>query len=76
MPYQVTVEPSGYTFEVESGQTILDAALKSGVYLPHACSNGVCSACKIVVAEGEVDLGEASEFALLDSERADERMRA
>ena len=37
MTYQVKVEPSGDTFDVEEGQTILDAALKSGVYLPHAC---------------------------------------
>jgi phenol hydroxylase P5 protein len=76
MTYQVKVEPSGDAFEVEEGQTILDAALKSGVYLPHACSQGVCSACKIVVAEGEGDIGEASEFALLDSERAEGRALA
>lgn len=71
MKYQVKVEPSGDVFEVEEGQAILDAALRSGVYLPHACSHGVCSACKIMVAEGEVDIGEASPFALLDEERAD-----
>ncbi len=76
MTYQVKVEPSGDTFDVEEGQTILDAALKSGVYLPHACSHGVCSTCKIVVVEGEVDIGEASEFALLDSERGEGRVLA
>jgi phenol/toluene 2-monooxygenase (NADH) P5/A5 len=69
--YQVKVEPSGEVFEVEEGQTILDAALRSAVYLPHACSHGVCSTCKIVVAEGEVGIGAASPFALLDDERAE-----
>lgn len=71
MTYRVTVEPLGEVLEVEAGQTILDAALRSGLYLPHACSKGVCSACKIQVLQGEIDLGEASEFALLDSERQD-----
>jgi len=69
MAYRVTVEPSGEVLEVEEGQTILDAALRSGLYLPHACSRGVCSACKIQIVDGEVDVGNASEFALLDSER-------
>lgn len=71
MTYQVKVEPSGEVFEMEEGQSLLDAALRSGVYLPHACLHGVCSTCKIVVTEGEVDIGEASPFALLDEERAD-----
>ncbi len=76
MKYQVTVEPLGTVIEVEQGQTILDAALRSGLALPHACSQGVCSACKIDIIEGEVDIGDASEFALLDSERAESKCLA
>ncbi|MCX2975459.1 2Fe-2S iron-sulfur cluster binding domain-containing protein [Halieaceae bacterium IMCC8485] len=69
MAHQVTVGHPGKVFQVEEGQTILDAALRSGFYLPHACSRGVCSACKIQIVQGEVDVGNASEFALMDSER-------
>ena len=76
MAYRVRVEPLGEVIHVERGQTILDAALRSGVHLPHACSRGVCSACKIEVLEGEVDIGEVSNFALLDSERADNQCLA
>ena len=42
MSYEVTVEPLGVTIGVEEGQNILDAALRQGVYLPHACGHGLC----------------------------------
>jgi len=69
MSYQVTIEPLGEIIEVEEGQTILDAALRAGVYLPHACGHGLCGTCKVDVVEGEVEHGDASPFALMDMER-------
>lgn len=72
MSHQLTIEPLGATIEVEDGQTILDAALRQGIYIPHACGHGLCGTCKIEVLEGEVDLGNANPFALMDFER-DER---
>lgn len=69
MSYELTIEPLGRTIEVEDGQTILDAALRAGVYLPHACGQGYCATCKITIADGEIDHGSASNFALMDYER-------
>ncbi len=69
MSYQVTIEPLGETIEVEEGQSLLDAALRNGVYLPHACGHGLCATCKVDILEGEVDYGDASPFALMDMER-------
>ncbi len=69
MTYEVTIEPTGEILEVEEGQNILDAALRSGVYLPHACGHGLCATCKVDVLDGEVDFGDASPFALMDMER-------
>ncbi len=69
MSYQLTFESTGQVLEVEEGQTILDAALRAGIYLPHACCHGLCATCKIVVTDGEVDHGVASNFALMDYER-------
>lgn len=71
MGYTLEIEPTGDSVEVEEGQTLLDAALRQGVYLPHACNHGLCGTCKVEVLEGEVDLGEASPFALMDVERED-----
>jgi phenol/toluene 2-monooxygenase (NADH) P5/A5 len=69
MSYQLTIEPLGATIDVEDGQTILDAALRQGIYLPHACGHGLCGTCKVEVSNGLVDHGEANLFALMDFER-------
>ena len=69
MCYELTIEPLGQTIEVEDDQTILDAALRAGIWLPHACCHGLCATCKVQVTEGEVEYGDASPFALMDFER-------
>jgi phenol hydroxylase P5 protein len=71
MTYQLTIEPLGETVSVDESQTVLDACLRSGIYLPYACGHGLCGTCKVTVTDGEVDLGDASPFALLDFERAE-----
>ncbi|BBB27591.1 NADH:ubiquinone reductase (Na(+)-transporting) subunit F [Amphritea japonica] len=76
MSYEVTVEPTGDVIEVEEGQTILDAALRQGVWLPFACGHGTCATCKVQVLEGEGDLGNASPFALMDMEREEGKILA
>ena len=67
--YQLTIEPLGETINVERDQSILDAALRAGVYLPYACNHGLCGTCKVEVVEGEVEHNHASPFALLDLEK-------
>ena len=69
MSQQLTIEPLGATIEVEDGQTLLDAALRQGIYIPHACGHGLCGTCKVHVCDGEVDHGAANPFALMDVER-------
>jgi len=76
MTYEVTIEPTGDVIEVEEGQTILDAALRQGVWLPFACGHGTCATCKCQVTDGDVDLGNASPFALMDSERDEGKILA
>jgi phenol hydroxylase P5 protein len=72
MTYSLTIESIGQTIPIEADQTVLDACLRAGVWLPHACCHGLCGTCKIDVADGEFDHGDASPFALMDFER-DER---
>ncbi len=67
--YTVRLEPIGVEFEVEDGETVLDAAFRQGISLPHGCKEGQCSACKCNLVEGEVDLLKYSTFALSDGER-------
>ena len=69
MSFQLTIEPLGRCIEVDEGQTILDACLREGIWLPHACCHGMCATCKVQVTDGDVDHGEASSFALMEFER-------
>lgn len=69
MSNQLTIEPLGETLEVEDGQTILDACLRAGIWLPYACNHGLCGTCKLQVLDGEVEHNDASSFALMDLER-------
>ncbi|QCP85511.1 2Fe-2S iron-sulfur cluster binding domain-containing protein [Cereibacter sphaeroides] len=67
--YKVRLEPVGVEFEVREDETILDAAFRQGISLPHGCKEGQCSACKCVLTEGEVEMLKYSTFALNESER-------
>ena len=76
MTYQLTIEPLGQTIDIEAGQTVLDACLRAGVWLPHACGHGLCGTCKVQTLQGELDHGEASPFALMDFEREEAKCLA
>lgn len=76
MIYELTIEPTGQSVPIAEGQTILDAALRAGIYLPHACCHGLCSTCKVQILSGEIEHGEASSFALMDFERQENQCLA
>ncbi|MES9824092.1 MAG: 2Fe-2S iron-sulfur cluster binding domain-containing protein [Candidatus Thiodiazotropha endolucinida] len=76
MAYQLTIEPTGDEVEIEEGQNILDACLRAGIWMPHACCHGLCGSCKVEVLEGDVDVGDASNFALMDMEREEGKVLA
>ncbi len=53
MTAKVRIEPSGSEFAVESGETLLEAALRSGIALNYHCNNGSCGDCKARIVTGE-----------------------
>ena len=67
--YTVTLVPVDVEFEVEDGETVLDAAFRQGIALPHGCKEGQCSACKSILLEGDIELKKYSTFALSETER-------
>lgn len=69
--YTLTIDSIGEDLELEEGQTILDAILRAGLYVPYQCGHGLCSTCKVKILDGEVDHGDSSPFALMDFERDD-----
>ncbi|MCP5418945.1 MAG: phenylacetate-CoA oxygenase/reductase subunit PaaK [Gammaproteobacteria bacterium] len=65
----VILDGRARSFQLEKNtDTLLDAALKEGIELPYACKGGVCSTCRTMLVEGEVDMN--ANFALEDYEIA------
>lgn len=52
MEYDIELVPGGETFCIESGETILDGALRNSIILPYGCRNGACGSCKGKVLDG------------------------
>ena len=63
--------PSGKQFSVDDEETILQAALRSGIVLPYGCKDGACGSCKSHLVEGQVDYGVYQKKALSDAERSE-----
>ncbi len=57
MAFQVTLKPSGHTFEVKEGQRVLDAGLEAGFAMPYSCRAGSCRTCRGRLIEGTVGYG-------------------
>ncbi len=68
--FTVTLKPSGNTFQVNSDETILDAALRQGIGLPYGCRNGACGTCKGTLVSGDFDYGSYQERTLRAEEKA------
>jgi NAD(P)H-flavin reductase/ferredoxin len=69
LTYRITLEPFGVTFECAEDESILDAAIRTGIALRYGCKHGGCGTCKARILDGEVDLDQASGFALMEYER-------
>jgi CDP-4-dehydro-6-deoxyglucose reductase, E3 len=72
MPYsRITLLPSQQVIFVEEGETILDAALRAGLNLPHSCKGGHCSSCRARVREGTILYPRGRPLGLLAEEERD-----
>lgn len=56
MSFTVTIEPNGDQFTAHPDETLLQAARRSGLSLPHECGWGSCSTCKVTLVAGETEL--------------------
>ncbi len=65
---QISVQPSGRTFTAQAGESILAAAIRSGVGLPYGCKDGACGSCKCKKLSGSVVHGDHQSKALSAAE--------
>lgn len=47
---------SGKSGHCAEGETLLEAALKAGIWIDTACQQGVCGNCKVVLTQGQVEM--------------------
>ncbi len=52
--FTIQLSPNGGSFECGAEQTILDAAMAAGYWLPHSCRAGSCNTCQLPLITGEV----------------------
>jgi CDP-4-dehydro-6-deoxyglucose reductase len=72
MPYsRITLLPSQQVIFVEEGETILDAALRAGLNLPHSCKGGHCSSCRARIRQGHIVYPRGRPLGLLAEEERD-----
>ncbi|MFC0668018.1 benzoate 1,2-dioxygenase electron transfer component BenC [Azotobacter chroococcum] len=75
MSYKVALNfEDGVTrfIEVDSGETVADAAYRQGINIPLDCRDGACGACKCLAEAGRYDLGDNYiEDALSEAEKAE-----
>jgi CDP-4-dehydro-6-deoxyglucose reductase len=50
---QVTIVPTGERFAADAGESLLAAALRAGLNLPHSCKGGHCASCLARLITGE-----------------------
>jgi phenol/toluene 2-monooxygenase (NADH) P5/A5 len=67
--FTIKLLPAERSFTCGENETILNAAFRVGIQLPHGCRQGGCGSCKARIVEGEVDDSDASTAALMDFER-------
>ena len=53
--------PSGQSFDVAEGTTILVAAIRNGLHLPHDCTEAICGTDRVKILAGQKNLSEKNE---------------
>ena len=69
MTATVTIQSSGQQFQVESGETLLEAALRAGLALHYNCNSGSCGKCQARIVSGQTQTILHHDFVIPDSER-------
>ena len=69
MPSIVELHPSGHRFQAESGETVLEAALRAGRSPAFGCANGSCGECRARIIEGEVEPVRFHDYYITEAEK-------
>lgn len=74
MSYKINLLPSEHTFTAEPKESILEAALRSGVNLNYSCNSGGCGECKARIITGEYEEIHHHDYVLKESEKLQQQL--
>ncbi len=66
----ITVMPSGHEFHAVEQETLLDAALRSGLNINFSCASGSCGDCHARLLRGELGVHDFHDHRFTDAEKA------
>jgi len=69
MTNKVKLLPSKHIFSIEKHETILEAALRSGLSVDYGCSNGACGKCQAKLVSGEVEKTAHQDYVFTEAEK-------
>ena len=70
---RITLVPTGQSFASDPRETVLAAALRAGLNLPHSCKGGNCASCRARILSGRVEYPEGRVPAGITEAEIDER---
>ncbi len=70
MSHRIRLLPSQHEFDAEPHETLLEAALRSGLNLIYKCSNGSCGECRGRIVEGAAGKVDFHDFRFTVAEQA------
>jgi CDP-4-dehydro-6-deoxyglucose reductase len=71
MNLRVSLANSDRSFSVVPNQSVLDAALRAGINLPHSCRGGNCGSCRARLIAGKITYPNGPPLGLSEAEVAD-----
>jgi CDP-4-dehydro-6-deoxyglucose reductase len=69
MTHQIKLIPSNHAFEADENESLLDAALRSGLNISYSCTTGGCGECKAHVLSGEYQFIASHDYKLTEAEK-------
>lgn len=71
MTNKIQLLPSQHEFSSEKNETLLEAALRSGLSVDYGCSNGACGKCKAKIISGKIEKSGFQDFVFSEAEKLD-----
>jgi CDP-4-dehydro-6-deoxyglucose reductase len=68
MSFRIDLRPGEDHFEADPDESVLEAALRNGLNLPHSCRGGSCLSCQATLVSGDVDYPKGRPSALSDED--------